>query len=113
MADFFLRILVLSFSIYFVGKITKLFIVEDFLTAIITALVLALVNAVIRPILILVTFPLTIITLGIFLFFVNGLCLIIVSALVPKFKVKGCLNSAIAALLISLTNLLLEWITGF
>ncbi|MCK4653370.1 MAG: phage holin family protein, partial [Candidatus Cloacimonetes bacterium] len=53
------------------------------------------------------------ITLGIFLFFVNGLCLIIASALVPKFKVEGCLNSAIAALLISLTNLLLEWITGF
>jgi putative membrane protein len=113
MIDFFLRLLILALSIYLVGKITKLFIVEDFLTAIITALVLALVNLIIRPVLVLLTFPLTILTLGIFLLFVNGLCLIIVSALVPRFKIAGCLNSAIAALLISVTNLIFEWLAGF
>jgi len=113
MTDFFLRILILALSIFLVGKITKFFIVEDFLTAIITALVLALVNVIIRPVLVLLTFPLTILTLGIFLLFVNGLCLIIVSALVPRFKIAGCINSAIAALLISVTNLILEWLAGF
>ncbi len=113
MIDFFLRLLILALSIYLVGKITKLFIVEDFLTAIITAVVLALVNVIIRPVLVLLTFPLTILTLGIFLLFINGLCLIIVSALVPRFKIAGCLNSVIAALLISVTNLTLEWLAGF
>jgi putative membrane protein len=113
MTDFFLRLLILALSIYLVGKITKLFIVEDFFTAIVTAVILALVNVIVRPVLVLITFPLTILTLGIFLLFVNGLCLIIVSALVPKFKIAGCLNSAIAALLISVTNLTLEWLAGF
>ncbi|MBC8415279.1 MAG: phage holin family protein [Candidatus Cloacimonetes bacterium] len=103
----------MALSIYLVGKITKLFVIEDFITAIITAVVLALVNVIIRPVLVLLTFPLTILTLGIFLLFVNGLCLIIVSALVPRFKIAGCLNSAIAALLISVTNLILEWLAGF
>ena len=113
MIDFFLRLLILALSIYLVGKITKLFIVEDFLTAIITAVVLALVNVIIRPVLVLLTFPLTILTLGIFLLFINGLCLIIVSVLFPRFKIAGCLNSVIAALLISVTNLTLEWLAGF
>ena len=113
MTDFFLRLLILALSIYLVGKITKLFIVEGFITAIITAIILALVNVIIRPVLVLITFPLTILTLGIFLLFVNGLCLIIVSALVPRFKIVGCINSAIAALLISVTNLTLEWLAGF
>ncbi len=112
MTDFFLRLLILALSIYLVGKITKLFVIEDFITAIIIAVILALVNVIIRPVLVLLTFPLTILTLGIFLLFVNGLCLIIVSALVPRFKIAGCLNSAIAALFISITNLVLEWLAG-
>ncbi|MBN2460831.1 MAG: phage holin family protein [Candidatus Cloacimonetes bacterium] len=103
-----LKIIVLALSIYLVGKITRLFQVEDFLTAIITAILLALVNAFLKPLLILLTLPLTLITLGLFLFIINGLCLQIVSAIFPKFRISGCLTAALAALLISLINLLLE-----
>ena len=108
MNDFLIRILILAFSIYLVGKITKLFYVEDFFVAIITAFVLAIVNAIIRPILHIFFFPIHILTLGLFIFFVNGLCLIIVSKIVPKFKIKGCFTAAIAAILISLVNMFLE-----
>ncbi|MCD4797106.1 MAG: phage holin family protein [Candidatus Cloacimonetes bacterium] len=111
--DFIIRTIILASSIFLVGKITKLYIIEDFFTALIAALILAIVNVVIRPLLIFITFPLTIVTLGIFLFFINGICLIIVSALVPKFKIEGCLNSAIAAFIISLTSIILEWLSGF
>ncbi|KQC09287.1 MAG: hypothetical protein APR54_03760 [Candidatus Cloacimonas sp. SDB] len=108
MNDFIIKILILAVSIYLVGKITRLFVVTDFVTAIISALLLALVNMIIRPVLVLLTLPITIITLGLFLFIINGFSLMIVASLVPKFKVKGCLSAAAAAFLISLTNLLLE-----
>ena len=110
MNEFIIKILILSFSIYLVGKATKLFYVEDFFTAILSALILAVVNAIVRPVLIILTFPITILTLGLFLLLINGFSLIIVSKFVPKFKIEGCLNSALAALCISIVNMLLEWL---
>jgi len=105
-----LKIIILAASIYLVGKLTKLFLIDDFITALISAVLLALVNALVKPLLIILTLPITIVTLGIFLLFVNGICLQIVSALLPRFRTTGCLTSAIAALLISLVNVLLEWL---
>ena len=110
MQGFFIRILILAFSIYLVGKITRLYIVEDFLTAIFTAILLAIVNTFVRPVLIIFTLPITILTLGLFLLIINGISLLIVSSLVPKFKIEGCLNAAVAALLISIVNIILEWV---
>jgi len=110
MNDFAIHIIILSVSIYFVGRLTKLFYVEDFFTAVVSALILAIVNAVIRPILIFLTFPLTILTLGFFLLLINGFSLIIVSRIVPKFKIGGCLTAALAAILISFTSLILDWL---
>lgn len=100
----------MAFSIYLVGKLTKLFFVEDFFTALVAALILALVNAVVRPVLVFLTIIPTILTLGLFLFLINGFCLIIVSKIVPKFKVEGCFTAAIASILISIVNLILEWL---
>jgi len=108
MNDYIIQIMILAVSIYLVGKLTRLFIVEDFVTAIFSALLLALINMIIRPVLILLTLPITIITLGLFLFIINGFSLMIVASLIPKFKVNGCLSAAAAAFLISLTNLLLK-----
>jgi len=110
MTTIIIKFLILAFSIYVVGKTTRLFQVDDFFTALIAALILALVNAVIRPILIFLTIIPTILTLGLFLFIINGFCLIIVSKLVPKFKVEGCFTSAIAAILISVVNMILEYL---
>lgn len=107
---FLLRIFLLAVSIYIVGKGTKIFEVDSFFTAIIAAIILALVNAVVRPVIIFLTLPFTIITFGLFLFLVNGFSLLIVSSVVPKFKIHGCFTSALAAILISLSNMLLEWI---
>ncbi len=110
MNEFIIRILILAFSIYLVGKATRLYHVEDLFTAILTALLLAIVNAVVRPILIFLTLPITILTFGLFLLLINGFSLLIVSKFVPNFKIEGCLNSAFAAFLISIVNILLEWV---
>ena len=63
--------------------------VESFLTALIAALVLGLVNAVIRPILILLTLPATLLTLGLFIFVINGLLFWLVGSFVSGFMVAG------------------------
>lgn len=110
MNEFIIRIIILAFSIYLVGRLTRIFYVEDLFTAIISALLLALINMFIRPLIIFLTLPLTILTLGLFLLLINGLCLLIVAALVPRFRLHGCFTAALAALLISLTNLVLDWL---
>jgi len=63
--------------------------VDGFLTALIVAVVLGIVNMIIRPILLLLTFPLTILSLGLFYFVINALMVLLVSAIVPGFKVSG------------------------
>ncbi|MEA2097098.1 MAG: phage holin family protein [Candidatus Cloacimonadota bacterium] len=107
MQDVILKFLILSFSIYTVGRLTGLFVIDNFFAAIVAALVLALVNITIKPVLDFISFPITFITFGLFTFFVNGFCLLIVSKFVPKFKLRGCFTAAIAAFLITLVNSLL------
>ena len=74
---------------------------DGVLAALAAAFVLGLVNAVIRPVFILLTLPLTIITLGLFLFVVNGLLLWGVAAVVPGFHVNGFLGAVVGSILIS------------
>ena len=63
--------------------------VADFVTALVAALVLGLVNAVIRPILILLTLPVTLLTLGLFIFVINGLLFWFVGSFIAGFVVSG------------------------
>jgi putative membrane protein len=63
--------------------------VSDFVTALIAALVLGLVNTVIRPILILLTLPVTLLTLGLFIFVINGLLFWFVGSYLTGFVVAG------------------------
>ena len=63
--------------------------VAGFLTALVAALVLGLVNAVIRPVLILLTLPVTLLTLGLFIFVINGLMFWFVGSFISGFTVAG------------------------
>jgi putative membrane protein len=63
--------------------------VSDFVTALVAALVLGLVNTVIRPILILLTLPATLLTLGLFIFVINGLLFWFVGSYISGFVVAG------------------------
>ncbi len=68
------------------------------------ALILGLVNTFIKPIFILFTLPLTVLSLGLFLFIVNGVMLLLVAALVPGFAVSGLFIAIIGALLLSIIS---------
>jgi putative membrane protein len=84
--------------------------VESFFAALIAALVLGLVNAVIRPILVVLTFPVTLLTLGLFLFVINALLFWLVANVVQGFAVSGFFAALIGSLLYSVITLLTSWI---
>lgn len=73
-------------------------------SAIWAALLLGLVNAILRPILVLLTLPLTILTFGLFLLVINGLMLALVAFLIPGFFVNGFLGAILGSILISLVS---------
>jgi putative membrane protein len=74
----------------------------------VAALVLGLVNALVRPILFLVTLPITVITLGLFYLVVNGLAFGLAAALVPGFTVSSFTSAILGALVVSVVS----WILG-
>ena len=76
--------------------------------ALVAALLLGLVNAVARPILVLLTLPVTVLTLGLFIFVINGLLFWAVSALVPGFDVAGFWSAVLGAIVFSLISWLLS-----
>jgi putative membrane protein len=84
--------------------------VENFFTALVVAVVLALVNALIKPILIIFTLPINILTLGLFTLVINGLMFYIVSAIVKGFFITDFLSAFLAALVYSLISLLVSYL---
>lgn len=78
--------------------------VDGFYTALIVALVLGLINAVIRPVLVLLTLPLTIVTIGLFIFVINGLLFWFVASFVKGFVVTGFWPAVFGAILYSLIS---------
>lgn len=82
--------------------------VSSFLTALVAALVLGLVNAVIRPLLILLTLPATILTLGLFIFVINGLLFWFVGSFIQGFVVGGFWAGVAGAIVYSLISLALS-----
>jgi len=76
-------------------------------TLLVSALVLGLVNAVVRPIMVLLTLPITVLTLGLFYLVVNGAALAIAAGLVPGFRVASLGSAILGALVISLVSYLL------
>jgi putative membrane protein len=73
-------------------------------TLLIAALLLGVVNAIVRPIAVLLTFPITIITLGLFLLVINALMVGLVALVLPGFVVTGFVAAFLAALIISLIS---------
>jgi len=89
---------------YIVPSIT----VSSFGTALIAALILGLVNAIIRPVLVLLTLPVTIVTLGLFIFVINGLLFWLVGSFIRGFEVQGFWAGVFGSILFSIVSWLLS-----
>lgn len=83
--------------------------VTSFTAALVAALVIGLVNAVVRPILVLLTLPVTILTLGLFLFVINALLFWFVAEVVRGFTVSGFMAALIGSLLFSILTTITSW----
>ena len=84
--------------------------IRSFGTALIVALVLGLINAVLRPVLIILTLPVTILTLGLFILVVNALCFWLCASLLKGFEVSGFWAAFIGSILYSVVSYLLSFV---
>jgi len=78
------------------------------LAALVAGVFLGLVNALVRPVLLLLTLPLTLLTLGLFIFVVNSACLGLTAFLVPGFSIDNFMSAFIGALVVSIVSWLLS-----
>lgn len=85
--------------------------VDGYGTALIVALILSIVNAIVKPILILLTIPITIVTLGLFLLVINALLILFVDYLVAGFAVDGFWWALLFSLILSVFNSLFDDLT--
>lgn len=86
--------------------------VRGAIPALIAAFVLGLVNALVRPLAVVVTLPLTVVTFGLFLLFVNGAMLKLAALVVPGFQIRGFLPALWGSLLLTVCNLFVEAYVG-
>jgi putative membrane protein len=85
--------------------------VEDFLYALLVAVVLSLANIIVRPILVLLTVPITIVTLGLFLLVINAIIIMIVDYFIPGFQVDGFWWALAFSLILSIFNSIIDDMT--
>ncbi len=79
--------------------------IENFLTALVVALVLGVLNLLVKPLLIVLTLPITLITFGLFLLVINALLILLTDLIVPGFQVDGFWWAVLFSFLVSLINL--------
>lgn len=100
-----------ALAVWIVAHLISGIAVSGFKAALVAALVIGFINATIGALLKVLTFPLTILTLGLFWVVINALMLELASALLaPSFQVHGFLAAFIGAILLSLVNMILRWL---
>ncbi len=99
--SFLIRIFTTTLAILLVAKLLPGVSVNSVTTAIILALALAVLNVFVKPVLILLTLPITIFTLGLFLLVINALMILIASNLVDGFKVNGFWSALLFSIVLS------------
>jgi putative membrane protein len=110
MDHFLVRLLINAVAVIAAAWMLKGVQVKNFLNALLVALVLSLVNAILKPILIFLTIPVTIITLGLFLLVIDAILILLVSKLVAGFRVKNFGWAFLFGIVLSIINALLVWI---
>ncbi len=100
----------LALAMMFVGWVIPGITISNFVTALIAAAVIALVNIFIKPILVFLTLPVNILTLGLFILVINALLFMFVAYLVPGVEVDGFWSAFFGALLLSILSIGLSWL---
>ena len=112
MPGFVLRLLIVAAGLWLAQLMIAGIQFEGLGTLLGAALLLGLANAVIRPVVILLTLPITLLSFGLFLLVVNALMLGLVSALLPGFALRGFWSAVGGGIVVSLTSWIASWYVG-
>lgn len=112
MAGFLLRTLIGALGLWLAQQIVTGVDVANAGTLIAAAFLLGIANAVVRPVLIILTLPITIVTLGLFLLVINAAMLGLVALILPGFDIAGFWPALFAALIVSVTGWIASWFIG-
>lgn len=108
MKGILIRWLILTAAVLAAAYLVRGIHADDFFSALAAAAVLGILNALLRPVLIILTLPITVLTLGLFLFVINALLLMMASGLVGSFHVEGFGSALLGSLVISIVGWLLN-----
>ncbi|KKR51162.1 MAG: hypothetical protein UT84_C0002G0023 [Candidatus Curtissbacteria bacterium GW2011_GWA1_40_16] len=99
-----------AFALVVVANFVPGFQVNSFATALIVAIILGIINALIKPIILILTLPINILTLGLFTFVINAFLLLLVARLVPGFTINGFMPALIGAVILWLINIIIHMV---
>jgi len=109
LSPFLLHWIIMSLSLWVASYVFSGLKFADTSSLIISALLLGFANAIVRPLLVLFTLPLTLVTFGFFLLVINALMILLVSAVVRGFTVSGFWTAFFASIFISVLSFLIGW----
>jgi putative membrane protein len=112
MRGFLIRAVVVALGLWLASQIVPGVEIRSTGTLIAAALLLGVVNAFVRPILVILTFPITLLTLGLFLLVINGLMIELVSHFLKGFVVDGLWPAILTAVVVSITSWLMSSFIG-
>ena len=112
MQGIILRTLIAMLGLFLASRIVPGVSIEGTGTFILAALLLGLVNALVRPVAFLMTLPLTVVTLGLFLFVLNAAMFGLVAAFLDAFTVSGFWAAVFGAIIVSISSTVASWFIG-
>ena len=112
MQGIFIRTLISMLGLFLASRLIPGVWIEGTGNFILAALLLGLVNAFIRPLMFFFTLPLTIVTMGLFIFVINAAMFGLVAAMLDNFQVSGFWSALFAAIVVSITSTVASWYIG-
>ena len=104
MKGFFFRLVITALGLWAAATIVPGVQIAGWGNLVVAALLLGIVNAVIRPVILILTLPLTVLTLGLFILVVNGISLALVAGLMPGFTLSGLGAAILGSVVVGLTS---------
>lgn len=112
MSGFLIRLLITALGLWVAQAIVPGVEIHGVGTLLAAALLLGIVNAIVRPLLILLTLPITVLSLGLFLLVVNAAMLGLVAALLDGFVLRGFFSALLGSIVVSITSWMASWYIG-
>ncbi|WP_028290204.1 phage holin family protein [Olleya sp. ITB9] len=103
-----IRLLINAIAVFALAHVLNGVYLDNYVTAIIVAIVLSILNLIVKPILVVLTLPITILTLGLFLFVVNGLMILLADKFIDGFAVSSIWTAILFSILLSILQWLLQ-----